>query len=1797
MMTDRVSNQKKIDKLRAKSEDSYIFACQAAVPLVLTPDLLYQLWNNFKQYQYSFEPGENYKISHIAVSDLILSDFCYEVGFELYEIEKHVRDILLSDLDLVLGEKRRNTIATFLLDYALLEFRYSHRKNLKDIHQLTAQSILNPGEMEKQIINRINSAKTDTEKVNYLLLHQSLLPVGFESDLAEISRNVNSDSLSPVLIEEENPGATGVLNVTLPVGLKSKIRIINKTKTVTETQGRAPLKVSVSNGDLFYSSYPVMVGHYMKDGIIGAEKTIDKYFGNILSRRHRLNLYPGEIGTSQVHLDFKNEFKGTVVVGLGAPGELSSFQLSQTIEHGCLQYMLELRRLSIEEKTTIPPGVTGISVLLIGSSYGGLTVETSVRSIIQGLQNAINKAEAFKPEELIIIDKVEFVELFEDKCLQCLQSLKIIEAEENTGFPIYVAEKSINKLPGSVTSMPLEDKAYWWSSIRIEMHADIGTRDKKETHVLRFSGNMGNEGVEQHQINISPEIINPLLEETSTNNNWNPALAKTIFELLIPNDLKDVIKRVSNILLILDAASATYPWELLQDTSTNAIPLSCKGGMIRQLTLDNYRIKIQTVLENKALIIGDPILSGFASQVPGAVKEANLVAELLKNAGYEMPNNCINKASTEIIKALFSYDYKIIHLSGKGVFNRDPDKPSGMVIGNNIFLTAQEISQMGTVPELVFINCCYSGSIHADIGAESANPNKLAANMGVELIRNGVKALVVAGWAIDDAAAVYFTDIFYQNLLAGLNFGESIKEARLKTFNRYPNNNTWGAYQCYGDPFYSPLNQKNKNDTEDEKYKKPFKLNYVHPLETTSNFVGQELLLDELMQWWQESVSTIHIHSYLGKKRIGKTAVVASFLTSLSEDELKGNVLVWSFSKNADIGEFLKAASLVFADEEPISFDGIVEKLELALKFENNQNLVVLDRLDVLQPIETESKKNIVAGKQDEQLFNQLEQLLQSIASGLGNTKAIITSRYQLPWLTKWEGAGYTTHDLDLIESKREQSPEASSPELVYDIYLSYAQIDNVAFPGRAQGWIGEFYDALKRSLDLRYGSRDMVKIWWTSEKIDGGVLFDKSVEEAIIKSKIMICFISPVYLASEYCQKELDFFYKKAATEKNGLLVGNRSRIVKILLNNIPYKKLPLELNATSGFPFHDAKSAEDFGDPVDTLSTEFRNKVQEVRDAVFTILNDFQKEAPLPGEVPKTLLKENQEKNKPSEKNLQIIKIFIASASELKEDTNEIMQFLSFENSRLHEEGVYLEIIKWEEGLEKTSKTMMQDEFNKALKKCDIYLSLFFTKVGKYSAEEFDMAFAYFKETGKPFMYTYFKDAPINTEQINNDINSLLQFKKKLNELGHFYTTYKNIDDLKSNFSYQLQKIIEKEKAILIPDPIANFKAAVKKLYGEKEITVAGDLQKNRWGGKAERNGRVIKASVNEKGFRNFQIKVTIESPERPRANRKQQVAFFLHDTFPNEIKYATMLNSEAEIELEAYEAFTIGAYLEYGTELELDLNMQPGYPKEFYYKDVSENFKKEVEGLYQSRKIVVKDDLQKNRWGGKNTLNEKVLSAKVSEGLSGHFKVEFSIASVNEKPFMGDVAFFLHDSFANQVVYRKSIDGMAKITVTAYEAFTVGAYITDGTILELDLQQIKGLPKKIYYSEEMIGSDGFYTEYGIRNFVKAAIKESNHDYVINSLLIFKTREQHTWLVSTPLSTYVLLDDSDTRKENNLIQTYFDKAKTLPLKFRDSGKEKRSKVVKFAAQDTWWYYSKKLFPTTESLKKGVEVLLYLPS
>jgi hypothetical protein len=631
-----------------------------------------------------------------------------------------------------------------------------------------------------------------------------------------------------------------------------------------------PIQVTVSHGDLIYGRYPVLTGHFEGDGILNGEYAIDKKLNFELSRLLSLGLYPGAIGTHQIVLNRgcgKGDFQGGVIVGLGMTGELTSFQLMNTVEKGVSRY-LTICNPSDNYSNDEP---LGISVIAIGNSYGGLSMDSSVRAIILGIQKANRNILATYKGAKKGIEEIEIIELYHDKALSILKSMKSIEANQSREFNVVFRGSGMETKIGRQWRIPQENSTDWWTRITVCEESGFEIRGespggKKIKMSLATSG--ASERIEYMPSNT--QVLDVLLNQMTHKNQFSPEIAKTMFELLIPFKFKEELKRQNNISWVLDLATAEFPWEMMQE-DIQAVPLCINSGMVRRLASENTRGVISRVTTKSALVIGDPNLYGFMGQLPGARKEGELVVELLRQEKFETESLIFDEAPNILLK-LLTKNHKIIHLAGHGLFNYGEDKNTGMVIGNNTFLLPGQLAGMSEVPELVFVNCCYLGQMDTGEEKGSQDRNRFAANIGTQLIDNGVRAVIVAGWAVDDAAAYDFAKLFYQFMFSGLGFGEAVKRARKKIYEDYGSRtNTWGAFQCYGDPFYTLTDEKH-GKTEGKSFLLQEEieielLNLIHTLETSNynldQIIKRVIEIDEMI--FKSSQRNDIILEYLAK--------------------------------------------------------------------------------------------------------------------------------------------------------------------------------------------------------------------------------------------------------------------------------------------------------------------------------------------------------------------------------------------------------------------------------------------------------------------------------------------------------------------------------------------------------------------------------------------------------------------------------------------------------------------------------------------------------------------------------------------------------------------------------------------------------------------------------------------------------------------------------------------------------------------------------------------------------------------
>ena len=553
------------------------------------------------------------------------------------------------------------------------------------------------------------------------------------------------------------------------------------------------IDVKVFNGDMKWANYPVMLGHFENDGIVSAERTLDIYLKGKLYERHRMRFYPGKIGEQAIILDKQNYPRGAIIVGLGNKTYLSGYQLAVSVEKAVLKYALFFRDNDMGEENL--QYRDGISTLLVGSAYGQLSMLESVRSVLIGIQRA-NSIISNLQNGLTPIKYVEFVDYYEDNAYQAYKILKGLAGDRST-IQIQLSD-FIERGYGAKKRFIRDESRSWWHSLTTIMQLNVDSYGKP---YLKFSSYAGSANVSLESVYSNLDLAMYLADELSQNDSWDIEDSKTVFELLIPNKYKDFVRNHRNIEWKMDVHTAQFPWEMFHDFNYGENPTFVESGLIRQLYSSTADINPAIVTENRALVIGDPVYNDpNLPPLNGALEEARMVEKKLTESGVEV-NSLLRSDPVTIVKSFYAQEYKILHIASHGIY--DPEgKKVGIVIGDGQFLSPGDIRQMTAIPEFVFINCCYSGTVKGEDEVYYRHKHKLAANVGTQFIEMGVKAVVVAGWAVSDSAAMKFASDLYNNLYEGDYFGDAVTKARYRCYVEHPDVNTWGAYQCYGDQYY-----------------------------------------------------------------------------------------------------------------------------------------------------------------------------------------------------------------------------------------------------------------------------------------------------------------------------------------------------------------------------------------------------------------------------------------------------------------------------------------------------------------------------------------------------------------------------------------------------------------------------------------------------------------------------------------------------------------------------------------------------------------------------------------------------------------------------------------------------------------------------------------------------------------------------------------------------------------------------------------------------------------------------------
>ncbi|MEO8561729.1 MAG: CHAT domain-containing protein [bacterium] len=567
-----------------------------------------------------------------------------------------------------------------------------------------------------------------------------------------------------------------------------------------------PLRVTVVNGDLTFIRPPLFLGHYSSSKLSGAEGVMNRLIGGAMQKMLDVGEYPSQPGTHQVFLnsigDPENPWRpprpeAVIIVGLGAEGELRAVDLVSTVRQGVLAWAQ--RRM--EEPAA--PAALDLSATLIGSGGSGISAGHSAQLIAQGICEANEHlATAGFPQ----VQRLQLIELYEDRAIEAWRALRIqAEAAPNE----FAVDGAIDPGVGAL-SRPL-DANYRGASY--DFISAQTNDDPKAGTSIDYALDTKRARTEVRGKKLQTALVRDLIASASTGDTNDAQIGRTLFRLLIPLEVTPFLSGTTEMLIQVDAGTAGIPWEVLDVPSGSADtrPWAIRSKLLRKLCTRHPREHpVDADLDASVLVVGEPAADEtFYPRLPGARLEATAVASCLtEGLGSEFVRSLISPADEKkkgadagtVINAVMERGWRVVHVAGHG--EPPSDGVTGGVVLSSGFLGPSEIESMPVVPELVFVNCCYlaqrpAGQVLTD-ARSITDLARFAATVADKLIEIGVRCVVAAGWAVDDAPACAFATTFYDALVRGRRFMDAVDEARNAA--HALGGNTWAAYQCYGDP-------------------------------------------------------------------------------------------------------------------------------------------------------------------------------------------------------------------------------------------------------------------------------------------------------------------------------------------------------------------------------------------------------------------------------------------------------------------------------------------------------------------------------------------------------------------------------------------------------------------------------------------------------------------------------------------------------------------------------------------------------------------------------------------------------------------------------------------------------------------------------------------------------------------------------------------------------------------------------------------------------------------------------------
>lgn len=591
------------------------------------------------------------------------------------------------------------------------------------------------------------------------------------------------------------------------------------------------LRVTVVHADIRSVEHPLLIGHWRASTLTGSELVMNRAIGGTMGEALRLRRYPDMPGESEVFLNSRpgvgegeRKPEAVIVVGLGPEGSLRTGDLAMTVRQGVLAWSQRERERIAREARDPAESTAGLSRMTIASTLLGsggvmMTAGACARQIVEGVRaaNAILAEEGTWPR----VSELKLIELYLDRAAEAWSAVRGMIESGVSGLEL---DGEVSESPDALLR-PL-DRAYRGTGYDFvsAMTGNEKTLGDSVSYAVDTRRARGEQTGQTVQLRLAKQLVAAAAEEDPQ----AKAIRSTLFRLLIPEEIESHLLGSTALLMELDEGTAGVPWELLDpQREGDGEPWAIRSRLIRRLRLKDFPRTVRDAdRQHGVLIIGAPGSPKNYCLLPGAAQEAGAVFRILRDSG-RLPGGPPHAllaaedgrggpSAIEVSNALMSGGpWRIIHIAGHG----DPPDPRlprrrrcrrcggpprrlrGVVLSDGVYFGPGEFRNLRVVPELVFVNCCWLGKTDEGRLLSPSRRPEFARSVAEGLIGMGVKCVIAAGWPVGDESARVFAETFYRRILDGDRFIDAVTEARRQCHSAGGgDDNTWAAYQAYGDP-------------------------------------------------------------------------------------------------------------------------------------------------------------------------------------------------------------------------------------------------------------------------------------------------------------------------------------------------------------------------------------------------------------------------------------------------------------------------------------------------------------------------------------------------------------------------------------------------------------------------------------------------------------------------------------------------------------------------------------------------------------------------------------------------------------------------------------------------------------------------------------------------------------------------------------------------------------------------------------------------------------------------------------